>query len=625
MALGGIFDPLAQQNQVSNNEAWWKASKDEVPGSLFHMLNNLTNEQSYIASRLAQSISLYENVNVPNLIAWQFSTQIGLDGPYSLNIVEQIIDTLHAEIITNRTKPQFFTEGGDWISQEHAAELTQFGEGLFDASDVHEVVAPSVCLDAIVFGTGIAKVWHENGKICASRIFPHEVVVDDIAAALAPPRTIYHVRIVPRDALKAQFADNDSVLLKIDQADRYMSNRTYVDFTQKDLVQVVEAWRLPSGKDKGRHVISLPNTVLLDDEWEHQWFPFVFLRYKTRTKGFWGKGVSEILEASQHRVNNINDKIYAQLSMLSPMLWAKTGTRMKESDLGNEIIKVIESTDPPQYIVSNAVPADLANALDKEIQNAAALVGINNLMMRGEIPPGLNGGSGRALRIYNDTKSKRFMRFARAYDAFHIDLCELMIRTADAASEDGESIEVIFEAKDSIGRAKYNKIKLPEGEYVIKPQPVNFMSDQPSGRLSDIEALMQIFPEELKPRIASLMNDPDLKSATDYLNADEDSIQQACSEILRGRKSSSDVSPSAYLNLDLAIEMARVALLQAKTKGAPVERILDLENWIEMCRELKLKSTPAAAPQMPPAMAPGAPSPAPAPLTPDQMIPGVGV
>lgn len=600
------FNPLRAQMFTDNY--WWKASKEGVADSIACTIENLMQEQIYISQRFKRAISLYENIDVSNLIAWQFASVSDRDGPYQYNIVEQIVDTLHAEIISNRTRPQFFTEGGDWLSQERASDLTSFADGLFMESQVHEIVAPSACLDALVFGTGIVKVWAEGGKVKASRIFPHEVMVDDVAAALSPPRTMYHVKYCSRDTALAQFGDDNRLVRIIEDAPLFDSS-VFQSRPIKDIVAVYEAWRLPTAKEKGRHVISLQQGVIVDEEWENEWFPFVFLRYKPRTKGFWGKGVPEILEGHQELINDMRDKINAQLAMAAPMIWIKTGSRIKEADLSNQIWKVVESDVAPEYIVNNAVPADLMQRQQQEVADAGSLVGANTLMMKSELPPGLNSGSGRALRIYNDTKSKRFMRFAREYESFHINLCKLMIRMADYAVDSGEKVEVIYDSETYIERANYNKIKLPECEYVIKPQPVNFLSDTPSGRLSDIEALAAIFPEELKPKLASLLQNPDLKSATTYLNADEDAIQKACYSILRGKKSSADVAPSAYLNLELAISMARTILLDAQTKGAPVDRVLDLENWIEMCKRLFDKGMPPPGPpaQLPPPALPEQP------------------
>lgn len=589
------FNP--RYDSGSNLEVWWKQPKDSqaLSDAVAATVETLQGEQVYLGQRMKRAISLYENIDVSNLVAWQFSTVTDKDGPYDYNVIEQVIDTLLSEIITNRTRPQFITEGGDWVATQQAQDLTDFSDGMFSDAKIHEEVAPAVCLDALVFGTGIAKVWAEGGKICASRIFPADIVVDDLCAALSPPRTIYHMKIASRDAVLAQFGTTKKLIQTIEDVPGFDSIAIASRGATKDLIAIREAWRLPSaGGIPGRHVITLDGgAVLHDEEWHHNWFPFVFLRYKQRTKGFWGKGVAEILEGHQELINDMRDKINAQLALSAPMMWHQIGARYKEADFGNDLMRVIESEVAPQIIVSPSVPTDLMNRLAQEVSDAGSLVGANTLMMKSELPPGLNSGSGRALRIYNDTKSKRFMRFSRDYETFHIDLCRAMISVADAAVDDEEQeIEAVYSADTFIKRKKYNDIRLPKGSYVIKPQPVNFLSDTPSGRLSDIEALAQIFPEELKPKLASLMADPDIKSATSYLNADEDAIGKACSSILRGDKTSAEVAPTPYLNLDLAIALSRTIYLQAQTQGAPPERLVELENWMQMVVELQQRAAP---------------------------------
>lgn len=639
------YDFGDSETRTRDNNRWWEipaAPSDGDDGRdlsrcAFDVFNALRDEQAYLHRRYKKCIEQYENIRIDNLLAWQYSSPVDKDGPNQLNITEQMIDTLQAEIISNRTKPMFTTSGGDFLAQEQAEELTRFCVGLFSDCKVHEKLAPAVCTDALVFGTGIAKVWEEGGKIRAQRIFPAEVVVDTVQASLAEPRTLYHHRILGRDSVIAAFVcdydegqdgsdgeDGDSDMRKkareenrrvrriLENATDYSGQKLSVSGSAsrgiRDLVQVIEAWRLPTGTEPGRHIVAVEGSgCLLDEEWGHDWFPFVMLRYKPRTKGFWGKGVAEILEGHQAIINSFREKIIAQLALSSPILWTAPGSDTNADSMrSNGLFTIIQTPEPPKLIVSPSVPGDLMQRLREEISDAGSMIGINTFMMDSTIPKGIDGGSGVALRLYNDTKSKRFMNFARAFDTFHIDLCELMVKTADACEDAGNS-EIIANFYDEIQvrRIKYADIRLPEEAYVIRPAPVNFLSESPSFRMSDVETLMPYLPDDQKmPFLAKAMRQPDMQDFTSNVSADEDAIDKAISLILRGIKTSAEVSPSAYMKPELAIERARVAYLKAKTDGAPDERLNELENWMDLCMNLKSLIENAQAPAQPEMQAP---------------------
>lgn len=582
-------------------QQWYdQETSDEAARTLLVLLEALAFERAYIDRRYRKAIELYENVECGNLVAWQYMTDTDVDGIYQYNLIESIIDTVQAEIITNRTRPQFFTDGGDWESKERAKLLTSFMSGVFSENKIYKKVAPQVCLDALIFGTGFVKVYEEDGRLKADRCFPPEVVVDEVEAALSggKPRNMYYVRHLPKSAVLGMFEDDPVATQKILSAGSVSFEARGGFRTHLDIVVLAEAWHLPCGdSDKGRHTIICGDACLVDEDYGNDFFPFVSLRYKERTKGFLGKGIPEILEGQQELINDLRDKINAQILGSAPFIWSPPGAKLTESEISNRIWRVIESETPPQYVAYNSVPTDLLSRLQSEIAEAGMLVGANALMLRSELPPGLNSGSGRALRIYNDTKSKRFMRFARAYEDFHIELSDLFLKIADCATDYFDAkIETVYEAGGYIKKLSYDDIRLKDGLYVIRPEPINFLSDTPSGRLSDIEALASIFPEQMKSQLVSLLDNPDIRSISNYLNADQDAIEKACSSILRGEKTSGQVAPNEYLDLQLCVQISRRILLEAQTAGAPVERLLELENWIGMVQSMIQKANEPQAP-----------------------------
>lgn len=579
-------------------QPWYSCEESaDAANTLDMYISSLKDSRSYIYRRFRKAIELYENVECPNLLSWQFMTNTDIDGPYQYNIIESIVDTIHANIITARTRPVFFTEGGDWESQQKSRDLTDFIGGLFHQNKVQESLSQRVCLDALVFGTGFLKVYEKNGKLKAERVFPYDIVMDEVETALSSstPRNLYQSRYVPRETVYAWYADDEERL-------RDLRTSPSSDLTSwsnasvgVDIFHVVEAWHLPSGNDNGRHMITCGTVVLLDEEWPNEWFPFVFLKYKERTKGWWGKGIPEILEGQQELINDLRDKMNAQVKGSAPFIWVKPGAKLTESEISNRIWRVIETEDPPQYVASNSIPPDLMARYQQEVAESAQLVGVNALMLKSELPPGVQ--SGKAIRLLNDTGSQRLMAFSRAYQGFHIELAELFLRYSDMLLESGIDLDVMHDAGSYVKRMTYSDIRIDLDCFVIKPEATNFLSDTPSGRLSDVEALASIFPEEMKPQLVRLLDNPDIKSISGYLSADEDSISNACSSILRGEKTAGQVAPNPYLDLSLCIRISRRLLLDAQTQGAPIDRLLELENWMAMVKSLSDQLTSPTVPQ----------------------------
>lgn len=608
-------------------EPWYKQdSAEDAAKTLYDYLISLQGERGYLYRRFAKAIELYENVTCKDLVAWQFFSETDIDGPYQYNLVESVVDTLQAEIITQKTRPVFMTEAGDWEAKDKASKLTDFVQALFEHNRVYTELAQKICLDALVFGTGICKVFERDGHIIADRVFPYDVIVDDVDAALSGgrPQCMYHHRWVPRETLLEWFADDKEALRVIRAATGRTLDSEASIHVSMDVLKLTEAWHLAYGKDHpGRRMLTIEDSVILDEEYPHKYFPFVVLKYKHRVKGWWGKGIPEMIEGQQELINDLRDKMDAQVLGSSPFVWTKPGAKLTESEVSNRIWRVIESEEPPQYIAYNSIPPDLMQRFTQEVNETGTLVGVNQLMMRSELPPGLE--SGKAVRLYNTTKSKRFTRFADAYATFHLDLCRMFLNWCDACCDDGMDITMTTESGGFVQKIKYADIRIPKDSYVIKKEAVNFLSDDPAGRLSDIETLAGIFPEQSKLYLPSLMENPDVKSFAHHLTARTDAVEKACSAILRGERKAGEVAPTPYLPPELCVEIASVKMLEAQTAGCPAERLVELENWLAMVQALAEKAQPPAPPE---AAAPGASEqagPLP-PVGPEQlpMLPGGG-
>jgi hypothetical protein len=278
-------------------------------------------------------------------------------------------------------------------------------------------------------------------------------------------------------------------------------------------------------------------------------------------------------------------------------------------------MRYIESDIKPEVVVTNSIPPDLLQRESQVTVNAADRVGVNALMMHSEIPAGLAQGSGRQLRVYNNVKSKRFQRFANAYEDFHVELAEMMIDMIhDHVEETSEAYSVNAESEGSLEKLDFRDIMLPKNSFVIRPYPVNFLSETPASRMADVQLLSEIAPEEMKPYIFSLLQNPDIESVTSMLTAQQKSINRILTLLLRRDTQPAEVPPVPFMDLSMAIKMAQTMIVDAQSRGAPDAKVQKLIDWAQMAKrmrdELAMQEAmngqpPAQPPDQEPQPAPG--------------------
>ena len=163
---------------------------------------------------------------------------------FTFNVIESVIETLASRIAANEIRPVCVTDGGDWEMQEKGEALTDFLDGTMRASN-WRAIALECAIDAMVFGTGIAKIFEEKGSIKSERCFPLEWLFDDLDGVYRKPRSGYQVRGMSRSVCEAHFGDTAEKRAKIRSAP--LAKKESKEGTLSDQILVCEGWHLPSG------------------------------------------------------------------------------------------------------------------------------------------------------------------------------------------------------------------------------------------------------------------------------------------------------------------------------------------------------------------------------------------
>jgi len=623
----------AMNDQGVFSHAWWKESKEEVWRALWGVVKALRNEQQHTAKKNLHHNRLYGNMAVVGIDAYNYTQ---LEEPYedrlTYNVVESAVDTIHADICSQKAKAMFLTDEGDYKAQRRAERLNRYTFGQLMHLDFWKDTSPNVIWDALVFGTGMPWVHAEHGRPAIERVFPHEIIVDDIDARERRPQMMLWHGLVNKDKLQQKYRDRGDkrAVKKIEEAKIVvMDNSTNLAVAQ---VEVVRGWHLrssPSAND-GRFVEACNMGVLEDTDWEKDYFPMPSLRYKPRRLGYWGKGVPEILSGAQLAINDLLWQIHEHLRLGGMKVFVKPGSGMNMAHLDNEIMGVIETLEPPFLADFASVPPDLVSQYHDEVQNAYSLVGVSVMAASSELPAGLTRPSGKALRIYSDKKSQRFVKFAQAVEDWTVEVNEQLIEVERDLQKDAEPYNILVPNDDGTAELlKWADVDMDRDKYVIQAFPTSFLSSTPASRIKDVQELVALEPT-LQPYVLKLLDFPDLKAVTSLISATIDVAMKMIehNSELTDKSAEKYMPPEPEMNLDLTVKLAQAYYLRAKLRNAKEQDLKYLLKFLKQARhmakdaaqklmqeEMAMQAGAMAPPGAPVAPPPGAaPGGAPAPV-----------
>jgi hypothetical protein len=580
---------------------WYKSPEDELHSQVFQYVHYLNRNQSYKADQNLKYFRLYGNSDVLPFNSFSFYRAEPSSAPMSnrvtMNVVQSMIDTVVSKITKNKPRPMFLTDGGDWSLQRKAKKLTQFIEGQFYSTDFYAKSAVAF-LHACIFGTGALKIFRSGSEIKCEHVFIDEIVVDDEEAIYGQPRQMHQRKWIHREILKQMFpgkAKQYAIDVVGKPTEDYMQPQSS-DVVQSEMIQVIESWHLPSGKDAddGRHTITIENCTLLDEPYEKDYFPFVFFRWGLRPLGFFGQGISEQLQGLQLEINKILRTIQVSMHLVSiPKIFVEASSKIVTAHLNNKIGGIIKYAGiKPEPGQLGIIPPELFSHLDRLYGRCYEVIGVSQLAATSAKPAGLN--SGKALRMYNDIETERFMSVGMRYEQAFLEAAKQFIdlaREIEDTEEDGLKVKV--KGDKFMKTIKWKEVDIDDDKYLMQMFPTNALSKDPSSRLQEVQELMQAGMIG-KENGMKLLNFPDLEAFYNMENAGIEDIERQIEMMI---DDGDYQSPEPYQNLPLGIQKMQQAYLMYRAQGAPDERLELFRRWISDADDL-MKSAQAAAMQM---------------------------
>lgn len=612
------------ESTVQNNGMhWWRTPEKDAHKDIFAYIGYLDQNQGYRSADNLRFARLYGNYDMTGLDSYSYTrveTSFNVTHRVTMNIIQSMIDTVVSKVGKNKPKPTFLTDGGDFTLQLKAKKLSKFVEGVFYGSDFYKH-ARMAFQDSCIFGTGCVKIMEANGEIKAERVFIDELKIDDTESFYGSPRQMHQVKYVHRDVLCGMFPDNKNEILVASDAEAvYSTNRGTRD---KQMVMVVESWHLPSKKVEkgdenhdGKHTISVANTTLFEEKWSKDYFPFVFFRWNERPIGFFGQGLSEQLQGLQLEINKILRTIQVSMHLTSiPKVFVEASSKIVTAHLNNKIGGIIKyAGTKPSYESVSAIPQDLFMHLDRLYTRAYEIAGISQLAAQSKKPSGLD--SGKAIREFNDIESERFMSVGQRYEEGFMDAAKIIVDLARDIYDNNPDYAVKAKGAKFIETIKWSEVDMAEDKYMMQVFPTSALASSPSGRLQDVQELLQAGFIS-KEQGLKLLDFPDLEGAYNMVNAAYDDIEAMIERMVANNEYQ---TPEPYQNLELGIQMCQQAYLHYRSLSAPDEKLELLRMWMEDAQALLKKAAEAALPPPVPAGAPLPSDAAAVPMAPQEPI-----
>jgi len=581
-----LREPRDNATGEAINFRWWTLDEKDMAAAIAATVVFIQRHQGSRMEQLVVSSRLYGLNSVFSTIGTAFSRASTMNSNpqaqrISFNICESLIDTLESKMAKNKILPVFITNGGDWTVQKRAKLLTKFAQGIAHQLNQHKR-SIDAWGDGAVWGDGFIHIYDDEGKVALQREYPHNIFVDTIETINGPPRQLHRVRIMDRDICYEMWPE-------LEEAIRTCSPANYQDVggqgSVSDMVKVVESWHLKSGDDAkdGVHVISIGDGASAEP-YEKDYFPFAHVRYAKRKIGWYGQGACERLQVIQGEINRTmmlkQRSIWMQGSF---KVLLENGSKVVTQHLNNDVGAIIHYTGtPPQYVVPPATNPEVLEWVRELIQMGYQQEGMSKLAASGEVPLGVE--SGKAMRTLIQNSDDRFLFMQQEMEDFNLEITRQCIEVARDIYKNKKRYEAVFPSARFIETIDWKDIDLEEDEYVLKAYPTSSLSEDLTGRISEVQEMTQA--GMISPRTAKrLMAMPDVEMNDNLSNAAEDLLHKILEQIV---EDGIYRSPEPFMDLQLAQQLVLEYYNYADYMNAPNDRLRLLEQFNNQIKDMQI-------------------------------------
>lgn len=610
MALSRVAS--ATQNKLIAAD-WWTQKGDELASTLGTVFTVVRDENEWRTDKDEYHWGLYEGTGLGGVTTKSRRHMTYANATLPDNVCKMSVDTLTAKVATIRPIPQVLTSRGNWKDQRRARKLRQFIEGEYFRQGIHEKLAPRIIKDALVCRAGIAQVYVEGKKPKVERVHSWTLYCDDWDAEFGEPLSLYRLRTMDRAKAVRKYGRGKKELEdKIRNAGKFSSSLTRIRDEERsstvERVELVEAWHRCQDHDpeddehecNGKHVVICDGATLIEEPWEHDYFPFAILTYDTPNTGFWGTGLCQMLEGYQSTINDANTKLDQMYELSGKGVLVRDGSGVFKQDIVNGLRVLFCKPGPyaPEVFDLDLVNEHMRMRPPELVERALNASGVSQMAAQSKKPEGIEAGV--ALQTLDDIESQRHIVFGRRFESWCMDVARLLVECVkEIAKEHGEY------AVDVPMKGEYLPLKWTEVEidgFQLQLQSVGQLYMSFAGRLDKLKTLFEMGAIDAQTFMRHL-DAGDVQSELDLETVDRLIVDEMIEKMLDSEDESAAndnadyVAPHQYLPLEWAYKRAHQRRLQAEMNAAPEHVLALLDRFID---DLDYEMNPAKATEMTP-------------------------
>ncbi len=595
---------------------WWQTPREsnlddsKIHEKVCEAARWLDRETGWRNERRERWRRYYEGLDYSDLTATErmYLGAFGEGTPLTVNATEMVVDAWHAKIAKQKPRPIVMTMGGNYKARKRAQGKAKVLAGEFYENDAFEQGAEA-SLDCAQVGDGFLQVAIKHGKVRYDRTLAECLLVDDYEARFGyrNVRQLIKCSNVHKEIVKSWRPD---LAEKIDSAEciRLSDSEGLTQSQVSDMVTVVEAWHLDSGGDAndGRYVMAITTATLADKPYKHPDFPFARFSFGKRSRGFWHKGIVMATEGITLEIYRLLAKVSEHYGVGAAKFLLEQATHINEADLDDSAHGFIrwDGRVEPKFIAPPPINPAYMDQFDRLLNLAFESIGLSKLSSQGTLPPGLDRGSGEALRTYYDIDTDRWSLSSQGYERAFVQLAKLTFRAIQDYTATGKKYAVVSVGDRDLELVDWDEVRLDDDKYRVQIFNTSFLPSTPAGQIAAITELLD--RGLIEPIYAlQLLRFSDLESVTRLALAPLEDAQRLVEEVL---DSGEYQEPDEASDLALIAKIGHSQALRAKEDGYPETNIEALRLFVARSKvksQVKAALTAPPQPQMP--MQPGMP------------------
>ncbi len=547
--------------------------------------NNARRDQAFYYA------SLYDDAELASMLQGAGALEMGIPQTMTQNIVRPQVRTYVNKIAKNRPLPMALTTGATFGAQRRAEAITKFAEGVLDTVGFWATRKLRI-RDAAIFGSGIARNYRVGQKLHHQRMLPGEVLIDPVDAYYGKPRTIILRHHIDKQVLIKEHPKFEDQILQADS--RLADDDLWLTWDDRlsNVVVVLEAIHLPSAdcnpdseeaeETDGAYAKCISNATLELKDYVRDYHPVSKNDFEKPVVGWFGEGMVRQLAGVQFEANCVGLRLQEQGFMTGSYVWAQDGGGIEIDVLDNGAMSVIRSLTEPKFMTPAPWHPQFMQYHESLLtRRPGEITGLPTFATRGELPPGLEGGSGIAIQHARDEGSENLWLQGDedGEDAINtmwqlFDLMEeIHVESKDSGKKYIVRVDKSKDGRNAIEDTDYAKVRVDRKEMTLRVFPTNYLASTPSDRWQQVSEMAEkgLFGTD---EVLSLLNFPDLKRILNLKNAPRRVVERIIERLL-DPDFDGTIAPESIMNLDLCVAIGALAYLEARWIDEAPEDLCD--------------------------------------------------